>query len=115
VINYEIPNIAESYVHRIGRTARAGAEGIAISLCDGEERSFIKDIEKLIGQSIPVVKTQPYHSAQVENARLVSPGKAKAMIENKNNRPPRSKRRRPRQGGGGNNRRPNGQKGSSAP
>lgn len=53
VVNYELPNLPESYVHRIGRTARAGAEGIAISLCDAEERTFLRDIEKLIRQSIP--------------------------------------------------------------
>jgi len=47
VVNYEIPNIAESYVHRIGRTARAGAAGVAISLCDPSERGFMRDIEKL--------------------------------------------------------------------
>jgi superfamily II DNA/RNA helicase len=48
VINYDLPNIPESYVHRIGRTARAGAEGVAISFCDNEERAFLRDIEKLI-------------------------------------------------------------------
>ncbi|WP_088343535.1 MULTISPECIES: DEAD/DEAH box helicase [Rhodomicrobium] len=53
VVNYELPNLPESYVHRIGRTARAGAEGIAISLCDAEERAYLRDIEKLIRQSIP--------------------------------------------------------------
>jgi ATP-dependent RNA helicase RhlE len=53
VINFELPNIPESYVHRIGRTARAGAEGIAISLCAGEERAFLRDIERLTRQSIP--------------------------------------------------------------
>ena len=53
VINYDLPNVPESYVHRIGRTARAGAEGIAISFCDGEERAYLRDIEKLIRQSIP--------------------------------------------------------------
>ena len=53
VVNYDLPNIAESYVHRIGRTARAGAEGRAISLCDGEERAYLKSIEKLIRQTIP--------------------------------------------------------------
>jgi ATP-dependent RNA helicase RhlE len=53
VINYELPNVPESYVHRIGRTARAGAAGIAISLCDGEERAFLRDIEKLIRQAVP--------------------------------------------------------------
>jgi superfamily II DNA/RNA helicase len=53
VINYDLPNIPESYVHRIGRTARAGAEGIAISFCEAEERPFLRDIEKLIRMSIP--------------------------------------------------------------
>jgi superfamily II DNA/RNA helicase len=53
VVNYDLPNIPESYVHRIGRTARAGADGIAISFCDAEERPFLRDIEKLIRMSIP--------------------------------------------------------------
>ncbi|MBS7587120.1 DEAD/DEAH box helicase [Ancylobacter defluvii] len=55
VINYDLPNVPESYVHRIGRTARAGADGIAISLCDGEERAFLRDIERLIKLTIPSV------------------------------------------------------------
>jgi ATP-dependent RNA helicase RhlE len=55
VINFELPNVPESYVHRIGRTARAGAAGQAISLCDGGERSFLRDIEKLIRVSIPTM------------------------------------------------------------
>ncbi len=55
VINFELPNIPESYVHRIGRTARAGAEGIAISLVDGEEREYLRDIEKLTRQTIPTM------------------------------------------------------------
>jgi superfamily II DNA/RNA helicase len=54
VVNYDLPNIPETYVHRIGRTARAGAEGIAISLCDTEEVAFLRDIEKLIRISIPM-------------------------------------------------------------
>jgi superfamily II DNA/RNA helicase len=53
VINYDLPNIPESYVHRIGRTARAGAAGDAISFCDGEEAAFLRDIEKLIRMAIP--------------------------------------------------------------
>ncbi len=53
VFNYDLPNIAESYVHRIGRTARAGAEGIAISFCDREEMPYLRDIEKLIKLQIP--------------------------------------------------------------
>jgi ATP-dependent RNA helicase RhlE len=60
VINYEISNIPETYVHRIGRTGRAGAEGTAISFCDAEEMSYLRDIEKLIGKKIPVVKNHPY-------------------------------------------------------
>jgi Superfamily II DNA and RNA helicases len=60
VINYELPNIPETYVHRIGRTGRAGASGISISFCDGEEREFLKDIHKLIGKTIPVVSEHPY-------------------------------------------------------
>jgi superfamily II DNA/RNA helicase len=53
VINYDLPNIPESYVHRIGRTARAGAAGAAISFCDAEEAAFLRDIEKLIRMAIP--------------------------------------------------------------
>jgi ATP-dependent RNA helicase RhlE len=55
VINYELPNVPETYVHRIGRTARAGKSGIAISLCDNPEREYLRDIERLIRQRIPVV------------------------------------------------------------
>jgi len=54
VVNYDLPNVPETYVHRIGRTARAGAAGVAISLCDGEEVAFLRDIEKLIRLSIPL-------------------------------------------------------------
>jgi len=57
VINYEIPNVPETYVHRIGRTARAGASGVAVSFCDHEEREYLRDIQKLIRRTIPVVPT----------------------------------------------------------
>ena len=53
VVNFDLPNVPETYVHRIGRTARAGAEGIAISLCDGEEVAVLRDIEKLIRMTMP--------------------------------------------------------------
>jgi ATP-dependent RNA helicase RhlE len=59
VVNYDVPNVPETYVHRVGRTARAGAEGIAISLCDGEEMAFLRDIEKLIRVSIPMSDRRP--------------------------------------------------------
>ena len=54
VLNFDLPNVPETYVHRIGRTARAGAPGIAISLCDGEEMAYLRDIEKLIRLAIPL-------------------------------------------------------------
>jgi ATP-dependent RNA helicase RhlE len=60
VINFEIPNISETYVHRIGRTGRAGANGTALSFCDAEEKEFLKDIQKLINISIPVITDHPY-------------------------------------------------------
>lgn len=62
VINYDIPNIPETYVHRIGRTGRAGASGMAISFCDKEERKYIRDIQKLISLEIPVVNNHPFAS-----------------------------------------------------
>ncbi len=62
VINYDIPNIPETYVHRIGRTGRAGASGIAVSFCDKEERKYIRDIQKLISLEIPVVNNHPFAS-----------------------------------------------------
>ncbi len=60
VINYELPNVPETYVHRIGRTGRAGASGIAFSFCDTEEKLYLKDINKLIGKEIPKVNDHPY-------------------------------------------------------
>jgi ATP-dependent RNA helicase RhlE len=60
VINYELPNVPETYVHRIGRTGRAGASGIALSFCDQEEREYLRDIQKLIGKSLPVVEHHPF-------------------------------------------------------
>jgi ATP-dependent RNA helicase RhlE len=62
VINYELPNIAETYVHRIGRTGRAGLSGIALSFCDVEEREFLRDINKLITNNIPVIEDHPFPS-----------------------------------------------------
>ena len=59
VVNYDLPNIPETYVHRIGRTGRAKASGIALSFCATEERPFLKDIQKLIGQTVEVID-HPY-------------------------------------------------------
>jgi len=60
VVNYDLPNEPETYIHRIGRTARAGAEGVAVSFCDGEERRLLRDIERLIGFRIPVELDHPF-------------------------------------------------------
>ena len=60
VINFDLPNIPETYVHRIGRTGRAGASGVALSFCDLEEREFLRDIQRLITQQIPVIEEHPY-------------------------------------------------------
>ncbi|MCB9664259.1 MAG: DEAD/DEAH box helicase [Alphaproteobacteria bacterium] len=68
VINYDLPNVAEQYVHRIGRTARAGRAGMALSFCDLEERAYLRDIEKLIRQPIPVVEQHPYKSTHPPGA-----------------------------------------------
>jgi ATP-dependent RNA helicase RhlE len=60
VFNFELPNVPETYVHRIGRTGRAGSSGIAISFCDNEELIYLKDIQKLTKQIIPVVKDHAF-------------------------------------------------------
>jgi ATP-dependent RNA helicase RhlE len=99
VINFDIPNESESYVHRIGRTGRAGLTGIALSLCDLEEKSFLSGIEKLIGKPMEIDRDHPFHSDSIENARQMRPGVAKAKIEN------RSGGRSQRGGGGGSGRR----------
>ena len=62
VINFELPNVPETYVHRIGRTGRAGQSGSALSFCDMEERAYLRDIHKLIEKTIPVVEDHPYAS-----------------------------------------------------
>ena len=85
VVNYDLPNIPESYVHRIGRTARAGADGVAISFCDAEERAFLRDIEKLIRISIP--------STDQRNVRHAEPQPANGAADH-----PQERRQQPRQG-----------------
>jgi ATP-dependent RNA helicase RhlE len=76
VVNFDIPNLPETYVHRIGRTARAGADGVAISLCDGDETAFVHDIEKLIRMSIPVSDRRTHHSRAEERSVKVANGRA---------------------------------------
>jgi ATP-dependent RNA helicase RhlE len=79
VINYDIPNEPETYVHRIGRTGRAGNDGVALSFCNHEEFEYLLDIEKLIAQKIRRIETHAYH----ENitAPLTTTEKKKANAE----------------------------------
>jgi len=86
VINYEIPNIPETYVHRIGRTGRAMASGVALSFCDVDERAYLRDIQKLINQTIPVVEE---HSYVDETPMEESKHKPKAKKQHNHGRKPR--------------------------
>lgn len=100
VINFDIPNEPESYVHRIGRTARAGADGIAYSFCDVDERKFLKDIEKLIRLNVPVVEEHPYVSAIPMSVK----GSGGEKSRNSGSRRNRSYGRNSNNGGGNRNR-----------
>jgi ATP-dependent RNA helicase RhlE len=88
VINFDLPNEPESYVHRIGRTARAGATGFAISFCDAEETEYLRDIEKVIRQPVPVDQDHPYHAAHIANGRHARRGPARPASRQQQ-RPPR--------------------------
>ena len=84
VINYELPNIPETYVHRIGRTGRAGNEGVAISFCESEELPYLKDIQKLIKLQIPVVESHPFVTEAGTQAQTVKTEEIKVKAkENK--------------------------------
>ena len=89
VINYELPNVPETYVHRIGRTGRAGRSGIAISFCNFDELAYLKDIEKLIGKKVPVAEDHPWPMEIFEaTPKAVRPP-----------RPPRAERQKQAAGG----------------
>jgi ATP-dependent RNA helicase RhlE len=96
VVNFDLPNIPESYVHRIGRTGRAGAAGIAISFCDHEERAYLKDIEKTIRRQVPVIGEHPYVSTGAVQAHAPRPPQ-----QQHSQRPKHHQQRRHRGGGGG--------------
>lgn len=109
VINFDLPNEPETYVHRIGRTARAGAQGIAFSFCDTDERAYLRDIERLIQMHIDRADKHPYQSTQAPPAETQLTGDnhprgpAKGSRPRGPSRPPqkRNPRRGPSTGGGG--------------
>jgi len=98
VINFELPNVAESYVHRIGRTARAGAEGIAISFCDPSERGFLRDIERLTKRPMTVVGGKADERVETSGNVTRFPGKSERPADNAG-KLPGNRRRRPRRNG----------------
>ena len=119
VINFEIPNIPETYVHRIGRTGRAGAEGIALSFCnEADERTYMRDIQRLIRKEVPLDTDQDYHlplpAIPLDDRKPQGPGKSKSGrnrkgggSHRKDGRPqagPGRNRRRAGQGPGGDRR-----------
>jgi superfamily II DNA/RNA helicase len=79
VINYDLPNMPDSYVHRIGRTARAGADGVAISFCDHEERAYLRDIEKLIRMKLPSTDKRTGKSAEGKSAEAHSASEPRSV------------------------------------
>ncbi len=87
VINFDLPNIPETYVHRIGRTGRAGASGIALSFCDGEERAYLKDIQKLIDLTITVIEDQPFEDdgTVIETKKPANQNKSKKSFVGRRN------------------------------
>ncbi len=88
VVNYELPDVPEAYVHRIGRTARAGAEGIAISFCDAAERRNLRDIERLTRQTLPVIDRRRPGSAGERTAPAPERGRPRRQQQQRR-RPPR--------------------------
>ena len=107
VFNYELPNIPESYVHRIGRTGRAGASGIAISFCETDERAYLKDIQKLIGKVVPVELNNPYKSDNLDPIEWAKPPKPEPK-QGRGGRSPREGGSRENNNGGGRNGQPQG-------
>lgn len=105
VYNFDLPNVPENYVHRIGRTARAGAEGSAITFCSSEEVTELKEIQKILGAEIPIASGQPWPGINAESLKNKSRrrrknnwGKRKAASANKNkiysSEPKQSKRKK---------------------
>jgi ATP-dependent RNA helicase RhlE len=110
VINFELPEVAEAYVHRIGRTARAGAEGQAISFCDSEERGLLRDIERLIKQTIPA---ETRGDIVVPASELNQREERRPQRGRQQQRPQQGRGGAPRSGGGGSDNRSRGNGGGN--
>jgi ATP-dependent RNA helicase RhlE len=89
IVNYELPNVPETYVHRIGRTGRAGATGAALSFCDAAERAYLRDIERLVRKPIAVIASPLPQS----NSAAVAPHKPAAETPSTRRRPARARGR----------------------
>lgn len=89
VVNFDLPNVPETYVHRIGRTGRAGMSGTAIAFCSAEELPLLKDIEKLIGKRIPVIEEHEFRSLSNTIALVVAAAELEAKATNANAQKPR--------------------------
>jgi ATP-dependent RNA helicase RhlE len=113
VVNYELPDVPETYVHRIGRTGRAGATGIALTFCDAAERIELRDIQRLIGKSIPVIDSHPFPAGSHVAAPQVNTDSQRPFVQRGNggqggqqnrngngNRNGNSQGNRPQRGGG---------------
>lgn len=94
VINFELPNISEDYVHRIGRTGRAGASGQAISLVSADETTFLRDIEKLVGMKIPVEIVEGFEPDPNASTVPIKPGQNRSQRPRNNNKSSSSNRKR---------------------
>ncbi|MEM6845216.1 MAG: DEAD/DEAH box helicase [Bacteroidota bacterium] len=108
VVNYDLPNVPETYVHRIGRTGRAGASGVALSFCDTEEKAYLRDIQRTINQKIPVADDHPFLGNDTEpvaentqstprvNSRPKSATSASVGVKSQKPRRPYWKKHRPK-------------------
>jgi ATP-dependent RNA helicase RhlE len=116
VLNFEVPNVAETYVHRIGRSGRAGVAGTAISLCDDTERPFVFDIQKLITMEIPTVFEHPFQPAKAEHNEAIGLKKIQQQPKQQQNTQKKPQQRRWPQngnkGGGGGKQQSGGNKGT---
>ncbi len=108
VVNFELPNISEDYVHRIGRTGRAGASGEAVSLVSADETEFLRDIEKLVGLEIPVEIVEGFEPDPNASTKPIKQGQGGRRRSQKSNKPrSQSSRRSNDSGNSGNNRNAN--------